>query len=315
MTIDKALMYHFEDELLDLYAHLLKRGENRSDRTAVGTRGTFGETLRMDLTRGFPIVTTKQMNFRSILSEALWFIEGSTDERRLCEILHGTRDENKKTIWTANANADYWKPKAKYPGDLGRVYGAQWRKWRSYTPVQSEVNRGESGGTDGTVLMTYREIDQLQNIIDTIKQNPTDRRMVMTAFNPGEMDQMALPPCHMFAQFYVNTTKNTLSCQMYQRSVDAFLGLPYNISSYALLTHMIAKVTGLGVGELIMDFGDIHIYQNHIDKVKQQLERERFELPTLTITRDVKCIDDFKMDDFELTGYQSHGPIKAPMAV
>lgn len=309
----------FEDELLDLYDYILKRGEDRMDRTGVGTRAVFGQRLQIDLKRGFPILTTKKMGFKSILAEILWFVEGSGDERRLAEILHGTRDAEKRTIWTDNAEAAYWTPKAAYPGDLGRVYGVQWRHWRSHTVLSAGDHLGHSGEPDGALLfdakVLVKEVDQLKQVINTIKTNPTDRRMVLTAWNPGELHQMALPPCHMFAQFYVNVEKQELSCQMYQRSVDAALGLPYNISSYALLTHMIAHVTGLGVGELVMCLGDTHIYLNHIDQVKEQLERERFDLPSLKFTRQVPNIDDFKMEDFELVGYQSHPAIKMPMAV
>ena len=312
-------MYTIDDEYLDLLDYILKKGEDRMDRTGVGTRAVFGQRLQIDLKRGFPIVTTKKMGFKSILAENLWFIEGSGDERRLAEILYGTRDSEKRTIWTENAEAPYWTPKAAYPGDLGRVYGVQWRHWRSHTVLEARDHLGHSGESEGALLfdakVLVKEVDQLKQVVNTIKTNPTDRRMVLTAWNPGELHQMALPPCHMFAQFYVNVEKQELSCQMYQRSVDSFLGLPYNISSYALLTHMIAKVTGLQVGELIMCLGDTHIYHNHFDQVKEQLERERFELPTLNITRDVTDIDDFKMGDFELVGYQSHGPLKAPMAV
>lgn len=312
-------MYTFEDEYLDLLDYILKRGENRMDRTGTGTRAVFGHHLNIDLRTWFPLMTTKQTSFKNIAAELLWFVEGSGDERRLAEITHGTRDHAKKTIWSPNAehtSGSRFQPA--YPGDLGRVYGVQWRKWQSSMIKGYGDYLDHPGGPgartyfDAKVLV--QEVDQLKRIVETIKTNPTDRRMVLTAWNPGELDQMALPPCHMFAQFYVNVEKQELSCQMYQRSVDTFLGLPYNIASYALLTHMIAHVTGLGVGELNMCLGDTHIYSNHIEQVKEQLGRERFDPPTLKFARQVTDIDDFKLEDFIIEGYQCHGPIKAPMA-
>lgn len=282
----------FEYELLNLYSDILQNGDDRADRTGVGTLSVFGRQLKIDLAQGFPIVTTKKMGFKSILAELLWFIEGSGDERRLAEILHGTRDKSKKTIWTANAEADYWKSNALYEGDLGRVYGVQWRSW------QKPNGSGE--------------IDQLSQIISQIKTDPTNRRMILSAWNVGELHMMALPPCHMMAQFYVS--KGKLSCQMYQRSVDSFLGLPYNISSYALLVFILAKITGLQVGELIMTLGDTHIYKNHIDQVKQQINRSILSLPTLKI-EDIANLQDLSMNKFSLENYQSHPPIVAEMAV
>ena len=282
----------FEYELLNLYSDILQNGDDRTDRTGVGTLSVFGRQLKIDLAQGFPIVTTKKMGFKSILAELLWFIEGSGDERRLAEILHGTRDKSKKTIWTANAEADYWKSNALYDGDLGRVYGVQWRSWQK---------------PDG-----WGEIDQLSQIISQIKTDPTNRRMILSAWNVGELHMMALPPCHMMAQFYVS--KGKLSCQMYQRSVDSFLGLPYNISSYALLVFILAKITGLQVGELIMTLGDTHIYKNHIDQVKQQINRSILRLPTLKIA-DINNLEDLSMDKFSLENYQSHPAIVAEMAV
>ena len=282
----------FEYNLLNLYHDILQNGDERIDRTGVGTLSVFGRQLRINLQDGFPLVTTKKMGFKSILAELLWFIEGSCDERRLAEILYGTRDASKKTIWTANAEAPYWKDKANFGGDLGRVYGVQWRTWHAHDDVY---------------------VDQLQNIINTIKTDPTNRRMILSAWNVGELDMMALPPCHMFAQFFVSQKK--LSCQMYQRSVDSFLGLPYNISSYALLTHIIAKICDLEVGELIMCLGDTHIYKNHIDQVKEQIARTPCQLPKLTISDSVKSLDDLKMEHFSITDYQFHPAIVAEMAV
>ena len=285
----------FEYHLLNLYHDILTNGEHREDRTGTGTISAFGRQLRINLQEGFPILTTKKMGFKSIFAELLWFVEGSSDERRLAEILYGTRDESKQTIWSGNANADYWKDKARYPGDLGRVYGVQWRSWKSANETNSTI-------------------DQLVNVVNTIKTNPTDRRMIISAWNPGELHKMALPPCHMMAQFYVSKDKK-LSCQMYMRSVDAFLGMPYNISSYAMLVHMIAHVTDLDVGELIMTFGDTHIYSNHVEQVKEQITRSTLELPSLKFNRKISLIDDFKLDDCVLVGYNSHPSIKAEMAV
>jgi thymidylate synthase len=226
-----------------------------------------------------------------VVSELLWFIEGSGDERRLAEILHGTRDESKKTIWTANANADYWLPKSAYSGDLGRVYGVQWRHWRS---------------ADGV------EVDQLKNLVDGLKNDPNGRRHIITAWNPGELGEMALPPCHMFAQFYIR--RNILSCQMYQRSADLFLGVPFNIASYALLTHLIAKTIGAEVGELILTFGDVHIYNNHVPQVLELLGREPYPYPILDLT-DVKDIWTAQLNDIRLLDYKHHPTIVAEMAV
>lgn len=314
-----TVMYTFEDEYLDLLDYILKKGEDRMDRTGTGTRAVFGQRLQIDLKRGFPLMTTKQMGLKSIISELLWFLEGSGDERRLAEILYGTRDPAKKTIWSPNAehtSGSAFKPIR--PGDLGRVYGVQWRKWQSHTIKSAEDHLGHPGEPEGTTYFNAKvlveEFDQVKRLIDVLKKNPTDRRMILSAWNPGELHKMALPPCHMFAQFYVNIEKQELSCQMYMRSVDTFLGLPYNIASYAALTQMLAEVTGYGLGELIIVMGDTHIYQNHFDQVKEQLDRERFELPTLSFAHPVRDIDDFKMTDFILEGYQSHGPIKAPMA-
>ena len=273
---------------LDSLKFVLENGSVREDRTGTGTIGVFGMQQRYDLTLGFPAVTTKKLAFKACLSELLWFLEGTGDERRLAEILHGTRDTDKRTIWTDNATSDYWKPKAKYDGDLGRVYGVQWRDF---------------GG-----------VDQVVELINGIKKDPYGRRHILTAWNPGQLDQMALPPCHCFAQFYV-TADGRLSCQMYQRSCDMFLGVPFNIASYSLLTHMISQVCGLEAGEFVHVLGDAHIYLNHVEQVKEQLAREPLPLPTLWINPDVKDIFKFTMEDFRLDGYNHHPPIKAPMAV
>lgn len=294
-------MTHPDRVYLDALQNILDNGEDRPDRTGVGTKGIFGMQMRFNLQEGFPALTTKKLAWKAVVSELLWFIEGSGDERRLAEILHGSRTTDKSTIWSANASADYWANKRlrRHPADLGRVYGVQWRRWRK--PL-IRINK--------VVLQNY---DQLMELINGIKADPYSRRHIITAWNPGELELMALPPCHMMAQFYVNNGK--LSCQMYQRSADMFLGVPFNIASYALFTHMIAQVCDLDVGELIITIGDAHIYQNHFDQVREQLSRAPLQLPRLELNPSVKDITKFTMDDVELVGYTSHDAIKAPMAV
>ena len=285
-------------EYLDLLEHILKSGVEKEDRTGTGTTSVFGYQMRFDLSKGFPLVTTKKTFLKAIISELLWFIEGSTDERRLAEINFSDKRENlidKKTVWTANADAQ-----GKNLGyvntdtikELGPVYGAQWRSWKN---------------SDG------KSIDQLSELIDQIKTNPDSRRLILSAWNVGELEKMALPPCHTFFQFYVANGK--LSCQLYQRSADVFLGVPFNIASYALLTMMIAQVCDLEVGDFVHTFGDAHIYSNHMEQVKLQLSRKPFSLAKMKINANIKNIEDFKMNDFELLGYESHESIKAVMAV
>ena len=293
----------------DLLQDILTNGEEKDDRTGVGTISVFARQLRFDLTRGFPAVTTKKLAWKSVVSELLWFLEGTGDERRLAEILHGSRDTERNTIWTGNAEADYWQPKAKFPGDLGRVYGVQWRRWES--PDLDRVSVFTDRGRKPAAIIN--EFDQIANLIEGLKTDPNGRRHIITAWNVGELDQMALPPCHVMSQFYVSNGK--LSCHMYQRSVDVFLGLPFNIASYALLTHLIAQVCDLGVGELIISTGDTHIYKNHVDQVKEQLSREEYPLPALSLNPEIKDIDKFSMDDILLVDYKSHATIKAEMAV
>jgi thymidylate synthase len=293
----------------DLLQDILTNGEEKDDRTGVGTISVFARQLRFDLTKGFPAVTTKKLAWKSVVSELLWFLEGSNDERRLAEILHGSRDTERNTIWTGNAEADYWQPKAKFPGDLGRVYGVQWRRWES--PDLDRVSVFTDRGRKPAAIIN--EFDQIANLIEGLKTDPNGRRHIITAWNVGELDQMALPPCHVMSQFYVSNGK--LSCHMYQRSVDVFLGLPFNIASYALLTHMIAQVCDLQVGELVISTGDTHIYKNHVDQVNEQLGREEYPLPALSINPEIKNIDKFSMDDILLVDYKSHGTIKAEMAV
>lgn len=294
----------------NLLKHILDNGELKDDRTGVGTYSIFGHSIRFNLSAGFPAITTKKLAWKAVVGELLWFLEGSNDERRLAEITHGTKDGT-VTIWTPNALAPYWKNKAKFEGDLGRVYGVQWRHWNKYT-VEKDMGPAHKGGTRLAVDNT--EIDQLKNLIEGLKNDPNSRRHILTAWNVSELDQMALPPCHVMSQFYVNKNKE-LSCHMYQRSVDVFLGLPFNIASYALLTHLIAQVCGFGVGELIVSTGDTHVYQNHVDQVKEQLTREEYSLPKLWLNPDITDIDKFTMNDIKLIGYQSHGQIKAVMAV
>ena len=285
-------------QYLNLLNHILTKGVKKEDRTGTGTTSVFGHQMRFDLSKGFPLVTTKKTFLRAIISELLWFIEGSTDERRLAEIHFGDKADNlieKKTVWTANADAqgkDLGYINTDTVKELGPVYGAQWRSWLAAN--------GET-------------IDQLANLINEIKTNPDSRRMILSAWNVGELEKMALPPCHTFFQFYVADGK--LSCQLYQRSADSFLGVPFNIASYALLTMMIAQVCDLEVGDFVHTFGDAHIYSNHYDQVKLQLTRTPHPLPTMKINPSVKDINDFKMSDFELVGYECDDSIKAEMAV
>jgi thymidylate synthase len=294
-------MTHPEHAYLNALKDILETGEQRPDRTGVGTISKFGVQMRFDLQKGFPAVTTKKLAWKACVSELLWFIEGSGDENRLKEILHGERYTDKKTIWSDNATAPYWTGKRlqRHAGDLGRVYGVQWRKWRA--PLV-RINK-----------VVLQNCDQLLNLIDGLKKDPYGRRHIITAWNPGELELMALPPCHMMSQFYVSNGK--LSCSMYQRSADMFLGVPFNIASYALFTHMIARACGLEVGELIITLGDAHIYTNHVDQVKEQLARKPLPLPELKLNPAVKDITGFTMDDVELVNYTSHDAIKAPMAV
>ena len=262
-------------QYLDLLRHIRENGVMKEDRTGVGTQSVFGYQMRFDLSEGFPLLTTKKVHLKSIIHELLWFIAGDTNIKYL-------RD-NGVTIW------DEW---ADENGDLGPVYGHQWRSWPA---------------PDG------RSIDQLGNVVEMIRRSPDSRRLVVSAWNPGEVEKMALPPCHCLFQFYVANGK--LSCQLYQRSADVFLGVPFNIASYALLTMMIAQVTGLRPGEFIHTTGDTHIYKNHFEQVALQLSREPRPLPKMIINPEVKSIFDFKYEDFHLEGYDPWPAIKAPVAV
>jgi len=290
-------------QYLDNLALILEAGDKRSDRTGTGTIGLFGLQQRFDLRKGFPAITTKKLAWKSVVSELLWFIEGSNDERRLCEILHETRDDSKTTIWTDNANSSYWKPHAAFNGDVGRIYGVQWRHWNTHTKQYKSSSEWE-----------YAEVDQLKNLIDGIKKDPYSRRHILSAWNVAELGQMSLPPCHVMSQFFVNS-KDELSCQMYQRSCDYPLGGPFNIASYALLTHMIAQVCDLQVGDFIHTIGDCHIYLNQIDGVKEQITRPPLSLPSLWLNPKIKNIDDFTIDDCKLVNYQHHSHIDFPFSV
>ena len=297
-------------QYLDLLQDILDNGEIKDDRTGVGTYSVFGRHLRFDLRRGFPAVTTKKLAWKACVGELLWFIEGSSDERRLAEITHGTR-EGTATIWTPNSLSPYWKHKAKFEGDLGRVYGVQWRHWNKYR-TEKDMGQAHKGGT--RLAVDKIEVDQLANLIKGLTEDPNGRRHILSAWNVSELDEMALPPCHVMSQFYVNKNRE-LSCHMYQRSVDVFLGLPFNIASYALLTHLLAHHCNLKVGELVISTGDTHIYKDHIEQVKEQLTREPHPLPTLMLNASKTNIFEMTMADIHLENYQSDGPIKATMAV
>jgi thymidylate synthase len=291
---------HPEYAYLNLLKNILENGEDRTDRTGVGTRSMFGAQMRFNLEKGFPAITTKKLAWRAMSSELIWFISGSGDERKLKSLLHGDPESDKPTIWTENANSTYWKSRSKFKGDLGRIYGMQWRTWRA--PVF------------GANRMGVKHIDQLQDVINKLKSDPYSRRHLVVSYNPGEIELMALPPCHVMFQFYVSKDSK-LSCHMYQRSADFPLGVPFNIASYALLTHMVAQVCQLQVGELVISFGDAHIYQNQIEGVKEQLERTPMPLPTLWLNPKITRIEDFNMDDMKLLDYQSHPTINFPFAV
>jgi thymidylate synthase len=281
-------------QYLEALEHIMAYGEDVDDRTGVGTRSVFGYQMRFDLSKGFPATTTKKLAWKAVVSELLWFLEGSTNERRLAEILHGTTDPSKKTIWTANYEKQ-GKDLGYDNGYLGPIYGKQWRSW--------ETKSSKIG------------IDQIAKVIESIKNDPDSRRHIVSAWNPAQIDNMTLPPCHTMFQFKV--TNGKLSCQLYQRSADMFLGVPFNIASYSLLIHMIAQICDLEVGEFIWTGGDCHIYQNHFDAVYEQLEREPDILPILQMPK-FKTLDgllDTKVDMYDLLSYNPMPSIKAPMAV
>ena len=274
-------------QYLEALKYCYKNGADVESR-AGKVRKNFGFQMHFDLTKGFPAITTKKLAWKSVVSELLWFIEGSDDERRLAEILYNDKRENlkdKKTIWTQNAEADYWKPKARFEGDVGKIYGFQWRNFN-----------GE---------------DQLENLIRGLKNDPNGRRHIISSWNPPELKNMSLPPCHVFSQFFIS--KNKLSCQLYQRSCDMFLGVPFNIASYSLLTHMLAKECNLEVGTFIHSLGDFHIYEEHFDQVKIQLERLPKKLPILDF--ETKNFYDYNINDFKLLDYKHDPKIEASMNV
>ncbi len=318
-------MHHPENAYLQMCQHILNNGIKKEDRTGTGTLSVFGYQMRFDLNQGFPLLTTKRIPFRLIASELLWFIKGDTNIRYLLQHNNNIWNEWAFKNWVESSEyngpdmtdfgrrslideqfnefyqieMDKFKERiltddefAKQYGELGPVYGKQWRKW--------ETARGEV-------------IDQLKNVIDEIKRNPDSRRLLVVAYNPGEVTGMALPPCHSLFQFYVAEGK--LSCQLYQRSGDVFLGVPFNIASYALLTHLIAHECGLQVGDFVHTFGDAHIYVNHIEQINTQLSREPKPLPTIKLNTNVTSVFDFEMDDIELIGYDPYPAIKAPVAV
>ncbi|HZL87603.1 MAG TPA: thymidylate synthase [Pirellulaceae bacterium] len=262
-------------QYLDLFRHVLDRGVPKGDRTGTGTLSVFGHQMRFDLSQGFPLVTTKKLHTRSIIHELLWFLRGETNTRYL--------KENGVSIWDEWADED---------GELGPVYGKQWRSWPA---------------ADG------RQIDQMARVIDEIKSNPDSRRLIVSAWNVGDLDRMALPPCHLLFQFYV--AEGRLSCQMYQRSCDIFLGVPFNIASYALLTMMVAQATELQPGEFVHTLGDAHLYNNHLEQARLQLTRQPRPLPTMRVNPAVKDLFAFRFEDFSLEGYQPHPHIPAPVAV
>ena len=259
-------------QYLDMLRYVLENGVDKMDRTGVGTRSVFGQQMRFDLSKGFPLMTTKKMHLKSIIHELLWFIKGDTNVKYL--------QDNGVRIWNELADEN---------GDLGPIYGSQWRNWN-----------GEG-------------IDQLAQVVDKLKNNPNDRRMIVSAWNVSKIPEMHLPPCHMMFQFYVANGK--LSCMLYQRSCDMFLGVPFNIASYALLTMMLAQVCDLEPGEFVHTLGDTHIYHNHFEQVKEQLRREPLPLPTMKLNPQVKDINDFKYEDFTLENYECYGAIKAQVAV
>lgn len=262
-------------QYLELLRDVMERGVRKEDRTGTGTSSLFGYQMRFDLSAGFPLLTTKKLHLRSIIHELLWFLRGDTNIAYLND--HGV------TIW------DEW---AREDGSLGPIYGAQWRSWKT-----------RSGET----------VDQIAQVIEQIRRDPDSRRLIVSAWNPGELPLMALPPCHLLFQFYV--AEKRLSCQLYQRSADVFLGVPFNIASYSLLTLMVAQVTGLLPGDFVHTIGDAHLYLNHLDQARLQLERDPYPLPTMRLNPDVRSIEDFGYEDFVLEGYRAHPHIKAPVAV
>ncbi len=274
-------------QYLEALKNCYEKGKDVESR-AGKVRKSFGYQMKFDLNKGFPAVTTKKLAWKAVVSELLWFLEGSNDERRLAEILYNDKKENlidKKTIWTQNAEADYWKTKAKFKGDVGKIYGVQWRN--------------------------FNGVDQIKTLIESLKKNPHSRRHILTAWNPSELHLMSLPPCHAFSQFFISN--NQLSCQLYQRSCDMFLGVPFNIASYSLLIHIIARECDLNVGEFVHTLGDYHIYHEHFQQVEIQLSRLPKKLPEIEFA--TNQLNKYKMDDFKLKNYDPHPAITAEMNV
>jgi len=278
-------------QYLDLLQHILEHGGDKGDRTGTGTRSVFGHQMRFDLSKGFPLLTTKKVHFRSIVVELLWFLKGDTNVKYL--------QDNKVTIWDEWATAEQTARFGRPAGELGPVYGHQ---WRNFGATQNEDGSYQQNG-----------VDQISWLINEIKTNPNSRRLIVSGWNPKEASQVALPPCHTLFQFFVQNGK--LSCQLYQRSADVFLGVPFNIASYALLTHMIAQVCDLQVGDFVWTGGDTHLYANHFEQARLQLGRDPLELCQLKLNPEVKSIFDFKFEDIDIINYHSHPAIKAPVAV
>ena len=311
-------------QYLDLLQDVLDNGTVRDDRTGVGTISVFGRQLRFNMADGFPAVTTKALAFRSVISELLWFLEGSTNEHRLAEIKNDNKpyaeltEKERRTIWTANFNAQGVRLGYK-DGELGRIYGSQYRGFRGVKEIKDPMYDQDGSIHGYNVYYQTIEVDQVKNVIEQIKHNPVSRRLVVSAWNPAELDVSSLPPCHYAFQFYVDGDKLSLMYQM--RSNDLFLGCPFNIASYALLLHIVAKITGKIPHELIASLGDCHVYKNHVEQVKEQLSRTPHKLPKLELpaNADYSNIDSFlksvKTSDFKLVGYEHGDVIKAPMAI
>lgn len=288
----------------DLLRHILQHGKVRTDRTGTGTKGVFGYQMRFDLNEGFPLLTTKKIHMKSIIHELLWFLSGDTNVKYL--------QDNGVRIWDEWATAEQCARFGREEGDLGPVYGHQWRRFGA---SDTQISTKQDNLHDYTVMRGYANdgVDQIANVVHQIKNTPDSRRLLVTGWNPKEATSVALPPCHTLFQFYVQD--GALSCQLYQRSADVFLGVPFNIASYALLTHMIAQVCGLKVGEFIHTFGDVHIYSNHMNQVNELLSRDVRPLPTLKLNPAVTDIFSFKYEDVTLEGYNPHPAIKAEVAV
>ena len=309
-AIPPEAIISFVRQYHDLLRLVLEKGQPRADRTGTGTLSIFGAQARFDLRENFPLLTTKKLHLKSIIYELLWFLSGDSDTRYL--------RENKVTIWNEWADEKYEK-------DLGPVYGKQWRHWTGYSvrridpdANQIPLNLGEINEHANTKRVGRRDlsdhgIDQIANVIDEIRENPDSRRLIVSAWNVVDIDKMALPPCHALFQFYVQDGE--LSCQLYQRSADLFLGVPFNIASYSLLTLMVAQVADLKPGDFVHTFGDLHLYRNHLNQAREQLTRDCRPLPRMKLNPAIKSIDDFKFEDFELIGYDPHPVIKAPIAV